>query len=50
MQTGQSDFDSSNSSASFVKFQNRLFTLPLVDIKGLSPNRAEEKKERKQQK
>jgi hypothetical protein len=49
MQTEQSNFDSSNSAANFIKFQNHLFT-PLVDIKGLSPNRVEEKKERKQQK
>jgi hypothetical protein len=36
-QTGLSSFDSSNSAASFVKFQNHLFTTPpLGDIKGLS--------------
>jgi hypothetical protein len=37
-QIGLSDFDSSNSAISFVKFQNRLFT-PLGDIKGLSATR-----------
>jgi hypothetical protein len=36
-QTGLSDFSSSNATASFVKFQNHLFTPPpLGDIKGLS--------------
>jgi hypothetical protein len=35
-QIGLSDFDSSNSTVSFVKLQNRLFTPPLGDIKGLS--------------
>jgi hypothetical protein len=36
-QTGLSSFNSSNSTMSFVKFQNRLFTPhPLGDIKGLS--------------
>jgi hypothetical protein len=35
-QTGLSGFGSSNSAASFVKFQNHLFTPPLGDIKGLS--------------
>jgi hypothetical protein len=35
-QTGLSSFSSSNSAASFVKFQNRIFTPPLGGIKGLS--------------
>jgi hypothetical protein len=35
-QTGLSGFGSSNSAASFVKYQNCLFTPPLGDIKGLS--------------
>jgi hypothetical protein len=35
-QTGLSDFGSSNSAVSFVKFHNHLFTPPLCDIKGLS--------------
>jgi hypothetical protein len=37
-QTGLSDFGSSNFATSFIKFHNRLFTLPpLGHIKGLSP-------------
>jgi hypothetical protein len=35
-QTGLSGFGNSNSTASFVKFQNHLFIPPLGDIKGLS--------------
>jgi hypothetical protein len=35
-QTRLSDFGSFNSAASFVKFQNHLFTPPLGDIKGFS--------------
>jgi hypothetical protein len=36
-QIGLSDFGSSNSAMSFIKFQNRLFTpSPLGDINGLS--------------
>jgi hypothetical protein len=38
-QIGLSDFDSSNSVASFIKFQNHLFHPPLGDTKGLSPLR-----------
>jgi hypothetical protein len=41
-QIGLFSFDSSNSVASFVKFQNRLFTPLLGDIKGLSKTGARE--------